>query len=255
MQAVILCGKKGGNLNKQSQSVPKPLIDINGKPLIWHVMSSLSRYGVNDFILALGFKGDMIRAYFNNYAVNNNDYKLSLSGNRIEFFNEVNIGWNITFADTGADTQTGARLKLVEKHITSNPFLVTYSDSVGDVQIDKLLEHHKKMDRMATATGIDYKSTLGIFTVKSGVATAFREKPVLSLTANAGLFAMNKAVFAFLSEDKRCCIESTLLKKLTAIDELAVYKHDGCFTRVGNSKDFLIARENLLRLYYDESNY
>ncbi len=240
MEAVILCGGRGESRKNTMHSIPKPLIDINGKPLIWHVLNSLSRYGINNFILALGLKGDMIRAYFNNYTVNNNDYKISLADNRVEFLNGFDsIGWNIAFIDTGADTQTGARLKLVEKHVSSDPFLLTYGDSLGNVRIDKFLEYHKRMDRMATAAGVDYKSSLGILTVKSGVATAFREKPVLSLTANAGLFVLNKAVFAFLSDDKRCAIEGTLLKKLTAIDELAVYKHDGYFARIGNSRDFL----------------
>lgn len=255
MEAVILCGGKGIRMNRPGQSMPKALSDLNGKPIIWHIMNMLSRHGVCDFILPLGYKGDMIRNYFNSYAVNNHDYKLSLSDNSITFLNENEQNWHITFADTGVDTQTGARVKIVEKYITQEPFLVTYGDGVGDVHIDKLLDYHKRMDRMATVTGVDYKSNYGILTVKAGVATAFREKPILNLIVNAGFFAFNKAVFQYLNDEPRCSLETTLLKKLTAIDELAVYKHDGYWIGIDTYKDLITARHNYHRLYSKVSDY
>lgn len=255
MEAVILCGGKGIRMNRSSHSVPKPLSDLSGKPIIWHIMNHLSRYGIRDFILPLGYKGDKIREYFNNLYINKLDYKLSLEDNRIEFCDELKHNWNITFVDTGLETQTGARLKKVEKYITSEPFLVTYGDGIGNIRIDKLLEYHAKMDRMATVTGVDYKSDYGILTVKSGVATAFREKPVLNLIVNAGFFIFNKSVLAYLNEDARCTLETTLLKKLTAIDELAVYKHDGYWIGIDTYKDLLSAQHNYHRLYSKEEDY
>lgn len=253
MEAVILCGGKGIRMNKAS--IPKPLSDLNGKPIIWHIMNLMSRYGVRDFILPLGYKGEMIRDYFNKYYINRKDYKLSLGDNRVQFYDEFENNWNITFADTGLETQTGARIKMVEKYVTQEPFLVTYGDGVGDIRIDKLLEYHAKMDRMATVTGVDYKSNYGILTVKSGVATAFREKPVLNLIVNAGFFAFSKAVFQYLSDDPHCSLETTLLKKLTAIDELAVYKHDGYWIGIDTHKDLLSAQHNYHRLYPKEKDY
>lgn len=249
MEAVILCGGKGMRMNKGAASVPKPLSNINGKPIIWHIMNLFSRYGVRDFILPLGYKGDEIRKYFNDYYVNHMDYKLSLGDNRIEFLNELEHNWNITFVETGVDTQTAARLKIIEKYITGDTFFVTYGDGLGDIRIDKLLQYHKQMDRLATVTGVDYRSQYGILTVRSGVATAFKEKPLLNLIVNAGFFAFNKSVFQYVSDDKRASIESTLLKKLTAIDELAVYKHDGYWVGIDTYKDLLNAQHNFHKIF------
>jgi glucose-1-phosphate cytidylyltransferase len=170
-----------------------------------------------------------------------------MSDNRIEFLDEFKNNWNITFVDTGVDTQTGARIKIIEKYITGDTFFVTYGDGIGDIDIDKLLEYHIKMDRIATVTGVYYQSQYGVLTVKKGVATAFKEKPLLNLTINAGFFVFNKSVFQYLTDDKRCTLESTLLKKLTAIDELAVYKHDGYWIGIDTFKDLLNARQNAYR--------
>jgi glucose-1-phosphate cytidylyltransferase len=149
--------------------------------------------------------------------------------------------------DTGVDTQTGARIKMIEKYITGDTFFVTYGDGIGDIRIDKLLEYHKQMDRFATVTGVYYQSHYGIMTVKNGVATAYKEKPVLNLIINAGFFVFNKSVFQYLTDDKRSSLESTLLKKLTAIDELAVYKHEGYWIGIDTYKDLLNARQNVHR--------
>lgn len=242
MEAVILCGGKGMRTDKGD--IPKPLSDINGKPIIWHIMNLFSQYGVRDFILPLGYKGDEIREYFNKYYINHLDYKLSMGDNHVEFLDELKNNWNITFVDTGIDTQTGARIKMIEKYVTGNAFFATYGDSIGDIRIDKLLEYHKQMDRIATVTGVYYRSHYGILTVKNGVATAFKEKPLLNLIVNAGFFVLNKSVFHYLTDDKRCSLESTLLKKLTAIDELAVYKHDSYWVGIDTYKDLLNARQN-----------
>lgn len=177
------------------------------------------------------------------------DYKLSLGNNQIEFLNEFEHNWNITFVDTGVETQTAARIKMIEKYITGDTFLVTYGDGVGDINISKLLKYHAQMDRLATVTGVDYRSHYGILSVKDGVATSFKEKPLLNLIVNAGFFVFNKSVFQYLSDDKRASLESTLLKKLTAIDELSVYKHEGYWIGIDTYKDLLTAQHNLHRLF------
>lgn len=252
MEAVILCGGKSTRMSKGAGNLPKSLLDINGKPIIWHIMNLFSRYGVRDFILPLGHNGEHLRKYFNDYYINNMNYKLSLGDNRIEFFDEFEHNWNITFVDTGLDTQTAARLKMIEKHITGDAFFVTYGDGLGDIRIDKLLEYHKQMDRLGTVTGVDYRSQYGILTVKSGVATAFKEKPYLNLIVNAGFFVFNKSVFQYLSDDKRASIENTLLKKLTAIDELSVFKHDGYWVGIDTYKDLLNAQHSYHRFLPDK---
>ncbi len=252
MEAVILCGGKGMRMSKSAGNVPKVLLEIDGKPLIWHIMNLYSRYGVRDFILPLGYKGDEIRKYFNDFYINHLNYKLSLADNRIEFLDEFEQNWNITFADTGIDTQTAARLKMVEKYVTSDTFFLTYGDGLADIRIDKLLEHHRKMDRLATVTGVDYRSQYGILTVKNGVATAFKEKPLINLIINGGYFVFSKSVFQYIADDNHGAIETTLLKKLTAIDELAVYKHDGYWISIDTYKDLLNAQHNAFRFLPDQ---
>ena len=248
MQAVILCGGKGLRMNRLTASQPKPLSELNGKPIIWHIMNHFSRYGVRDFILPLGFKGEMIREYFNHFYINHLDYRLSLSDNRVEFLDEFSRDWTITFVDTGVDTQTGGRVKMVEKYIVDDAFFVTYGDGLGDIDIDALLKHHQSMDRLATVTGVDYRSHYGVLTVKNGAATAFKEKPLLSLIVNAGFFVFNRSVFQYMTDDKRSSLESTLLKRLAAIDELSVYKHDGYWIGIDTFKDLLTAQQNFHRL-------
>ena len=248
MQAVILCGGKGLRLSRIMASQPKPLADLNGKPLLWHIMNHFSKYGVRDFILPLGYKGEMIRDYFNNYNVYQLDYKLSLSDNQIEYLNDFPCDWNITFVDTGVETQTGGRVKMIEKYITEDNFFVTYGDCVGNVNIGALLEYHKSMNRLATVTGIDYRSQYGVLGVKNGAATTFKEKPLLSLIVNAGFFVFSKGALQYLPDDKRASLETSLLKKLTAIDELSVYKHDGFWIGIDSYKDLLTAQQNFNRL-------
>lgn len=248
MQAVILCGGKGLQTNRLTASQPKPMAELNGKPILWHIMNHFSQYGVRDFILPLGYKGDMIREYFNNYYVRHLDCRLSLSDNHVEFLDEFTHDWTITFVDTGVDTQTGGRVKMIEKYITEDNFFVTYGDVLGNIDIDALLEHHIRMDRLATVTGTDYRSQYGILSVKNGAATSFKEKPLLNLIINAGFFVFSKAAFQYLPDDKRGSLESSLLKKLTAIDELSVYKHDGFWIGIDTYKDLLAAQQSFSRL-------
>ncbi len=248
MQAVILCGGKGLRMNRLAASQPKPMSELNGKPIIWHIMNHFSKYGVRDFILPLGYKGEMIRDYFNHYYTNQLDYKLSLSDNRVEYLDEFSNDWTITFVDTGVETQTGGRVKMIEKYITEENFFVTYGDGLGNIDIDALLAHHISMDRLATVTGVDYRSQYGVLTVKNGAATAFKEKPLLSLIINAGFFVFNRAAFQYLTDDKRASLETTLLKKLTAIDELSVYKHEGYWIGIDTYKDLMTAQQNFHRL-------
>lgn len=244
MEAVIFCGGKGTRIKSYS-AIPKTLLEVNDKPIICHIMELFSQYGINDFILPLGYKGDRIKEYFNSYHINQSNYKLSLADNRIEYSDELKHQWNITFVDTGRETQTGARLKMVEKYITGNQFFVTYGDGMADVNIHHLLAYHNKMKRIATVTGVDYKSDYGIITVKEGVATAFREKPTLSLIINGGFFVFNKSVFQFLSDDPNSRLETSVMKKLTRIDELAVYKHNGFWISIDTYKDLMNARFNM----------
>ena len=243
MEAVILCGGKGLRMNRFA-ALPKTLADIDGKPVIWHIMNLFSRFGVCDFILPLGYKGRLIKEYFNDYHINHSDYNLSLGDNRIEFLNELRQDWNITFVETGTDTETGLRLKMVEKYIKGDTFFVTYGDGIADIDIGKLLEYHRKMDRMATITGVEYRSHYGILTVKNGAATTFREKPLLNLIINGGFMVMNRIALSYLNDKKNAALESTLLKKLAALDELAVYKHDGYWIGIDTYKDLLSAQSN-----------
>ncbi len=248
MEAVILCGGKGMRMKSDSDKLPKPLLDINGKPIIWHIMNIYSKYGIKDFILPLGYKGNLFKEYFNNYKTNQMDYKLSLKGNKIEFLDALENDWKITFVDTGIETQTAARVKKIEKFITGDKFFLTYGDGISNINIDKLLQYHNKRGRLATATGVNYQSSYGIFAIENGIATDFCEKPILDLTINGGYFVLNKQIFSYLSEENIETLEVALLKKLSEINEVSVYKHDGYWIGIDTYKDLLNARNTNQKL-------
>lgn len=244
MDTIILCGGKGLRMSAVTSTLPKPLIKIKKRPIIWHIMKHYSRYGHNQFLLPLGYKGSAIKEYFHKYNLFNSDYVLNLKNETVKYVQKCNENWDITFVETGENTMTGARVKKLEKHIKSDEFLLTYGDGIADVDINALINFHHEKGKMVTVTGIDYKSDYGILSVKEGVATSFEEKPKLDLIINGGFFVCNKQIFSLLSEEENCVLEDTLLTKLAKEKELAVYKHNGYWIGIDTYKD--IERANAL---------
>ncbi len=227
MQVVILCGGKGTRMREETEFKPKPLVEIGGMPVLWHIMKIYSHYGFNDFVLCLGYKGTMIKEYFMNFEWLANDFTLELGKGKGRVKHHVHEldDWKITFADTGAETETGGRVNRIEKYLKGDSFFLTYGDALADVNIKDLLAFHKSQKKIATLTGINPPSRFGVLEVKGGVAESFREKPVLEGLVNGGFFVLNRKIFEFLDED--CTFEQQPLKTLASAGQLAVFHHQG----------------------------
>lgn len=230
MKVVILCGGRGTRLREETEVRPKPLVEVGSRPILWHIMKTYSHYGFKDFVLCLGYKGDMIKEYFLNYEAMNNDFTISLGNrNTISFHNShLEKDWNVTLVNTGDHTQTGARIKKIQEYVDGETFMVTYGDGVGNINIKELLEFHKDKATIGTLTGVHPASRFGELLIKGKNIVQFNEKPLVSEGfVNGGYFVFKKKFFNYLSSDDNCALEAEPLEKLTASGELTVYKHEG----------------------------
>lgn len=224
-------------MREVTEHIPKPLAVVGDRPILWQIMKLYSKYGFDDFILPLGYKGVKIKEYFMNYSWMQNDFILDFSSNESKtFLREKQEKWRITFIDTGADTMTGGRIKRIQPFIEDDTFLLTYGDGLCNVDIGALLKYHQDMGVTATLTGIEKKSQYGILKVQDGLATSFGEKTEIEGVINGGFFVMNKAVFNYLSDDQ-CVLEKEPLVKLALEGQLAVYEHKGFWQAVDTPKD------------------
>lgn len=229
-KVVILCGGLGTRLKEETDVKPKPMVMIGTKPILWHVMKIYSHYGFNDFILCLGYKGEVIKEYFLNYDVLNSDFTIKLTPQKtVTVHNTVEESdWRITLADTGVNALKGARLKRIEKYIKEDTFMVTYGDGVGNINIKKLLDFHNSHGKIATVTGVRPPSLFGELQVKDNKAVIFSEKPQTSTgLISGGFFVFNRKLFDYLTEDDNCDFEKGPLEKIAAKGELMVYTHEG----------------------------
>lgn len=239
MKVVIVCGGKGTRMGQETEFRPKPLILIGGKPILWHIMKFYSSYGYNDFILCIGYKGDMIKQYFMEMYWRNNDFTLHIDGNsKIDYKTNENENWNITIIDTGLETMTGGRLKKVEKYIDENEFMFTYGDGLSDINLKELVKYHRNKNRIATLTGVHPASSFGLMNVEDGIVRAFREKPILNDLVNGGYMIMNKKIFNYFPEED-CAFEEEPLVGLAKDGQLAVYEHHGFWKAIDTNKDVI----------------
>lgn len=227
---VILCGGRGTRFQEETGSKPKPMVEVGGRPILWHIMKLYAHYGFNDFILCLGYRGEQIKEYFLNYQARNNDFTISLSkNNSIEFHsNHSEQDWRITLVDTGQDAQTGARIKKIESFIQHDLFMLTYGDGVADINIKDLLEFHLSRKRLATVTGVRPSSRFGELIIKGDKVEKFSEKARITQgLINGGFFVFNRKFFKYLSEEEECSLEKEPLEKLAGDSQLSVYAHNG----------------------------
>jgi glucose-1-phosphate cytidylyltransferase len=239
MKVVILCGGKGTRMGQETEFRPKPLIVIGGKPILWHIMKFYSSYGYNDFILCIGYKGDMIKQYFMEMYWRNNDFTLHLDGNNtIEYRTHENENWNITIIDTGLETMTGGRIKRIEKYIDEDEFMFTYGDGLSDINLKALVDYHRKKNKIATLTGVHPTSSFGLMNVEDGIVKAFREKPVLNDLVNGGYMIINKKIFNYFPQED-CAFEEEPLVRLAKDEQLAVYEHHGFWKAIDTQKDII----------------
>ncbi len=244
MKLVILCGGKGTRMREETEYRPKPLVEIGGNPIIWHIMKIYSYFGIKDFILCLGYKGEMIKQYFNNIQWLNNDYTLHIDNclSTITYHTNDNNKWNITFINTGSETLTAGRLKQTRKYIAEENFLLTYGDGLSDVNIKELIKYHKSKGKLATLTGIHPVSSFGVIEVENGIAKSFTEKPRQGGFVNGGFMVLNRKIFDYIPE-KDCMFVQKPLVNLTADKELAIYEHKGFWMAIDTFKDAFRANE------------
>lgn len=240
MKVVILCGGLGTRLREETEFRPKPMVEIGGKPILWHIMKIYAHYGIKEFVLCLGYKGEMIKEYFYNYEVLNNDFTINLGNDKnIEIHsNHREKGWRITLADTGDKALKGARLKRVEKYIDGNVFMTTYGDGVASVDIKSLLAFHQKHGRLATVTAINPASRFGELKINGDQVKSFSEKPKNgSGLINSGFFVFNKGIFDYLSAEDNCDLEVGPLEQIVHEGQLMVYKHIGFWACMDTLRD------------------
>jgi len=242
MKVVILCGGMGTRLREETEYRPKPMVHIGDKPVLWHIMKTYAHHGFKDFVICLGYKGNMIKEYFLNYEMMNNDFTINL-GNRssIEFHNNhKERDWTVTLAETGEKTQTGSRVKKIEKYI-DDLFMLTYGDGVCNVDIKKLFEYHKSHGKIGTMTGVHPSSRFGEFSTRDNQVLEFNEKPQTKEgLINGGYFVFNREFFNYLSEDDNCILEKEPLENLALDEELMVYPHDGFWQCVDTYRELEI---------------
>lgn len=241
MKVVILCGGLGTRLKEETEYKPKPMVEIGGRPILWHIMKTYAHYGFNEFILCLGYRGDVIKNYFYNYEIRSNDFTLTLGSGEMEVHNRHSEnGWKITFAETGALNMTGSRVKQIEKYIDGNTFMLTYGDGVCNVNINQLLDFHKKHGKTGTVTGVLPPSRFGELLMDGQSVKSFTEKPQVHQGGhiNGGYFIFNRDIFKFLSNDEGCILERGPLEQLAEKGELMVYTHDGFWQCMDTYRDF-----------------
>ena len=229
MKAVILCGGKGTRLREETEYRPKPMVQIGNKPILWHIMKIYSSYGINDFVICLGYKGHIIKEYFLNYEMMNNDITIQLGNHKsVEIHgNHDETDWNVTLVDTGEETQTGGRVKKIEKYINEDKFMLTYGDGVADINIKDLLKYHESHGKIGTMTSVHPPSRFGELTIVRNQITNFTEKPQTQEgKISGGFFVFNKEFFNYLTDDDNCYLEKAPLENLAKDGELMSYSCD-----------------------------
>ena len=246
MKVVLFAGGLGTRISEETDVRPKPMVEIGGKPILWHIMKSYSHYGFNDFIICLGYKGYVIKEYFMNYFLHNSDISIDLGTNKMEVLGTKSDNFKVTLVDTGLNTKTAGRLQQVQKYIGNEPFMLSYGDGVCDVDISKLLEFHKSQKKIATVTAIQLDARFGGLDLsESGQVVSFKEKAKdESKWINGGFFVLNPEVFSYLQGDMNNMMwEDEPLEKLTSANQLVAFQHSGFWKCMDALRDKLELEE------------
>jgi glucose-1-phosphate cytidylyltransferase len=240
MKTVILCGGQGTRLREHTEVTPKPMVEIGGMPILWHIMKTYANHGYKDFVLCLGYKGDMIKNYFYHYEMLSNDFTIELGSKNIEIHpRHDEHGWKVTLVDTGEHAMTGARVKRVEKYIDGEEFLLTYGDGVTDLNIAKEVEFHKSHGKLATVAGVNPPSCYGELNIENNEVVSFQEKPEDGSTSiSGGYFVLNRKIFDYLDDCDDCVFEHTALEKLSNEKQLQVFQHKGFWQCMDTFRDY-----------------
>lgn len=248
MKVVILAGGFGTRLSEETDAKPKPMVEIGGKPILWHIMKMYSSHGFNDFVILLGYKGYVIKEYFSNYFLHQSDVTLDLANNTMEIHQNESEPWKVTLIETGLNTMTGGRIKRASKYIDNETFLLTYGDGVSDVNIDELVKVHKIHGKEITMTAVQPAGRYGALNIENdGVVTNFMEKPRGDGSwINGGFFVCEPQVLDYICDDSTI-FEKEPLTKLSQNGQLIANKHDGFWECMDTLRD----KTNLCQLWDD----
>jgi glucose-1-phosphate cytidylyltransferase len=236
MKVVILAGGYGTRLSEETSLVPKPLIEIAGKPLLWYIMKTYAYWGFNDFVIAAGYKSEKIKSYFASLSMASDDFKVDVSTGKVETLKKNAPDWKVTVVDTGIDTMTGGRIKRAAEYIKDDTFMLTYGDGVSDINIKKLLDFHNKHGKMATLTAVRMPR-FGILEMDGDLVTSFQEKRLeRSPFINGGYMVLSKKVLKYIEGDEMP-FETFPLQQLSEDGELCAYKYEGFWKCVDTLKD------------------
>ena len=251
MKVVLLAGGKGTRISEESEFVPKPMIEIGGMPILWHIMKEYLYYGFDEFIICAGYKQQMIKKWFSDYYFYTSDVFFDFTnGNKMEIFDHRTEPWKVTVVDTGADTMTGGRIKRVQKYIGDETFMMTYADGVCDVNIGELLKFHKEKGKLATLTSVIQKQSKGALDIDADKSVrAFREKGLKdSISINAGYMVLEPGIFDYIEGDGSV-FEVDVLEKLAAEGQLMSYSHSGFW----QCMDTLLEKNILENLWHSQN--
>lgn len=227
MKTVILAGGLGTRISELTGQIPKPMVEIGGKPILWHVMNIYAQYGLEDFIVALGYKGEVIKEYFLNYRAINSDLRIDLASGQSEIKRDAGLNWRINLVETGLHTQTGGRIKALEHEIGNETFLLTYGDGVADINISELLAFHHSHGKLATVTAVHPPARFGGLVLKENQVVEFSEKNQANEGwINGGFFVLEPEIFQYIRDEKTMW-EKEPLEKLAADGQLMAYFHEG----------------------------
>ena len=238
MKVLILAGGFGTRLSEETQSIPKPMVPIGNKPILWHIMKIYSHFGFNDFVILLGYKGYIIKEYFSNYYLHQSDVTIDLKNNSTEILNNTSEPWKVTLIDTGLNTMTGGRIKRAQNYINNERFMLTYGDGVGDININSLIKTHEAHGKSITMTAVQPEGRFGALEINNSLQiTSFREKPKGdSNWINGGFFVCESKIFDYLGGDEMI-FERQPLENLANDGELFSYKHNGFWKPMDTLRD------------------
>jgi glucose-1-phosphate cytidylyltransferase len=226
MKVVILAGGLGTRLSEETVLKPKPMVEIGGMPILWHIMKTYSNYGFNDFVVCLGYKGFVVKEYFANYFIHKSDVTMDLKTNSVEVHDTQAEPWKITLVDTGDNSMTGGRIKRIEEYVKGEKFLCTYGDGVANIDLKALTKFHNSHGKTASVTAVRPTNRFGAMQIdENNTVTEFAEKPRAEKWVNGGYFIFEPGIFKYL--DSECVLEKEPLEKLASNGELKSYKHEG----------------------------
>lgn len=238
MKVVILAGGLGTRLSEETDIKPKPMVEIGGKPILWHIMKIYSQHGFNEFVVCLGYKGHVIKEYFANFFLHHSDVTFDLKQNKMEVHNSEAENWKITLVDTGKDSMTGGRIKRIQPYVNNSTFMLTYGDGVSNINIKELVDFHKKNKKMVTVTAVQPESRFGVLDINNAhEVKSFLEKPKGDIGwINGGFFVCEPEVFKYIKGDETIW-EREPLENIAKDNELCAFRHEGFWKPMDSLKD------------------